>query len=195
MDQKYKFFVKRNAVIFSQNAETQENNPQLTKYWIDRLLLQEVEEDIVVEISDLRSFINQLRESILFIKAGGGFVVNERNELLMILRRGFWDLPKGKLDEGETIEECAIREVQEECGVSMLTISSAGYSTFHLFKDRGKTVIKESIWFKMRCTDHSKLTPQIKEDIVEARWVKLPVAQDLRQEAYPSIKQVIDHFS
>ena len=53
----------------------------------------------------------------LIIEAGGGMVFNPIGELLMMLRRGQWDMPKGKLDEGETIEACALREVEEETGI------------------------------------------------------------------------------
>jgi 8-oxo-dGTP pyrophosphatase MutT (NUDIX family) len=56
------------------------------------------------------------------IVAAGGLVFNENKELLMIYRRSKWDLPKGKLDEGETIEECAIREVEEETGVQQIIL-------------------------------------------------------------------------
>jgi 8-oxo-dGTP pyrophosphatase MutT (NUDIX family) len=195
MDQKYKFFIKQNAVIFRQNAEFQENNSQLTKYWIDRLIRQDLEEDIVVEVSDLRSFIAQVKSSLLFIKAGGGYVLNKRNELLMIFRRSYWDLPKGKLDAGETIEECAVREVQEECGISRLTITSGPFSTFHLYEERGKTVVKESIWFEMMCADEGELIPQTEEDIAEARWVSFPIPMELRSGAYESIREVLKHFA
>ena len=41
------------------------------------------------------------------IIAGGGIVENEERKILFQFRRGKWDLPKGKLEEGETIENCA----------------------------------------------------------------------------------------
>ena len=143
----------------------------------------------------MQSFISQVKSSLLFIKAGGGYVLNTRNELLMIFRRGYWDLPKGKLDAGETIEECAVREVQEECGVSHLTITSVPFSTFHLYEEKGKTVVKESIWFKMICADEGELIPQTEEDIAEARWVRFPLPIELRAGAYVSIREVLNHFA
>ena len=114
---------------------------------------------------------------------------------LMIFRRGFWDLPKGKLDKGETIEECAIREVEEECGISRLSIISGAFSTFHLYNEKGKTIVKESVWYKMRSTDKSELVPQTEEDILEARWVSTPVSSDLIDQAYLSIREVINYFA
>ena len=195
MSQKYKFFIKGNAVTFRQAAEFQEISSQLTKYWIDRLLNLDLSEDTMVEVSDLQSFMDEVKSALLFIKAGGGYVLNDRGDLLMIFRRGFWDLPKGKLDKGETIEECAIREVEEECGISRLSIISGAFSTFHLYNEKGKTIVKESVWYKMRSTDKSELVPQTEEDILEARWVATPVSSDLIDEAYLSIREVINYFA
>ena len=195
MNQKYKFFIKGNAVTFRQAAEFQEISSQLTKYWIDRLLNLDLSKDTVVEISDLQSFLDEVKSALLFIKAGGGYVLNDHGDLLMIFRRGFWDLPKGKLDKGETIEECAIREVEEECGISGLSIISEAFSTFHLYNEKGKTIVKESVWYKMRSTDKSELVPQTEEDILEARWVATPVSSDLIDEAYLSIREVINYFA
>ena len=173
----------------------QENKPQLTNYWIDRLKKMDLSEDTMVEVSDLRSFIDQVKFSLLFIKAGGGYVLNSQRELLMIYRRGFWDLPKGKLDEGETIEECAVREVEEECGISQLSTQSKPFSTFHLYEEKGKAVVKESVWFKMTCADDNELIPQTEEDILEARWVKTPIPKELNDGAYLSIREVLNHFA
>ena len=195
MSQKYKFFIKGNAVTFRQAAEFQEISSQLTKYWIDRLLNLDLSEDTMVEVSDLQSFMDEVKSALLFIKAGGGYVLNDRGDLLMIFRRGFWDLPKGKLDKGETIEECAIREVEEECGISRLSIISGAFSTFHLYNEKGKTIVKESVWYKMRSTDKSELVPQTEEDILEARWVATPVSSDLIDQAYLSIREVINYFA
>lgn len=149
----------------------------------------------MVEVSDLQSFMDEVKSALLFIKAGGGYVLNDRGDLLMIFRRGFWDLPKGKLDKGETIEECAIREVEEECGISRLSIISGAFSTFHLYNEKGKTIVKESVWYKMRSTDKSELVPQTEEDILEARWVSTPVSSDLIDQAYLSIREVINYFA
>ena len=69
------------------------------------------------------------------IIAAGGLVLNEKNELLMIFRRNKWDLPKGKLDEGESIEACALREVKEETGLQKLKLEKFIDITFHDYAD------------------------------------------------------------
>jgi 8-oxo-dGTP pyrophosphatase MutT (NUDIX family) len=104
------------------------------------------------------------------IQAGGGLVQNDENKLLVIFRRGKWDLPKGKLDKGETIEDCALREVAEECGVSGLQLIGLQSITYHIYKMQKEFVLKESFWFNMNCSDKSKLIPQIEEEIEICQW-------------------------
>src|SRR3982751_3416807 len=67
--------------------------------------------------ADLEALKKEFWKKFKIVKAGGGLVVNEENKILMIFRRGKWDLPKGKLDKGETLEQCAVREVEEETGL------------------------------------------------------------------------------
>ena len=80
----------------------------------------------------------------------------------MIFRNSKWDLPKGKLEVGENIQECAIREVEEECGISNLEIVSELSSTYHTYEMNGKAILKRTYWFKMNTNYDNKLLPQIK---------------------------------
>lgn len=126
------------------------------------------------------------------IKAGGGVVVNPEGEILMIFRRKCWDLPKGKLDKGETIEECALREVREECGVQNLALGQFICTTRHEYQERGTQIIKETSWFEMQGS--GKLTPQTEEDIESARWVVPSEVETLLKNSYPTIQEVIREF-
>ena len=107
------------------------------------------------------------------IVAGGGLVFNENDELLMIFRRGLWDLPKGKLDAGETIENCAVREIQEETGLQLVQLHQLIGVTEHLYFDKylSKNVIKQSHWYLMTTNSNQVLTPQTEEDITDIKWV------------------------
>src|SRR5664279_3017377 len=67
------------------------------------------------------------------VKAAGGLVKNKEGEVLLILRRGKWDLPKGKLDDGETLPECALREVTEETGLTKIDIVDEISTTYHTY--------------------------------------------------------------
>lgn len=130
----------------------------------------------------------------LIIEAGGGMVFNPIGELLMMLRRGQWDMPKGKLDEGETIEACALREVEEETGISNLKLCGKLQTTYHTYPFQGKTVLKPSHWYKMEYSGNEELVPQTEEDITELRWVDKVEAAELAQISFPSIREMIEKY-
>lgn len=128
------------------------------------------------------------------IIAGGGIVTNELGELLMIFRRGKWDLPKGKLDDGETIEACALREVREETGVQDLKIGDLLLVTQHEYFDKWvqADVIKETHWFRMFATGNPELIPQTEEDITAIEWTKISDVASRLSESYETIKAVLE---
>ena len=116
----------------------------------------------------------------MLIEAAGGLVYNLDNQLLMIFRNGKWDLPKGKLEVGEKIEQCAMREVEEECGISGLTITQQLQETYHTYEINGQKILKRTYWFKMKTSFKGNLVPQTKERITEAVWVdKEDIAEKL----------------
>lgn len=128
------------------------------------------------------------------IEAAGGMVFNPQGELLMMLRRGQWDMPKGKLDEGETVEACAIREVEEETGISNLMLCEKLQTTYHTYDFQGKTVLKPSHWYRMESTGSEDLVPQAEEDITELLWVDKLKATELAKTAFPSIREMIEKY-
>jgi len=105
------------------------------------------------------------------IEAAGGLVYNDTNQLLMIFRNGKWDLPKGKLEVGENIEQCAIREVEEECGISELLITQQLQETYHTYEINGQKILKRTYWFEIKSSFKGNLLPQTIEGITEAVWV------------------------
>ncbi len=127
------------------------------------------------------------------IIAGGGLVLNDTGELLMIYRRGKWDLPKGKLDEGETIEDCAVREVEEETGVTgikrgeLIAIGYHEYFDTYLQQD----AIKETHWYAMEVKGEQLLVPQTDEDITEIKWVKGEALEECLRDSYPNVVEVV----
>src|SRR3954468_8565891 len=105
------------------------------------------------------------------IVAGGGIVENDEKKILFQFRRGKWDLPKGKLDEGETIEECAVREVEEETGLRNIELGELVGVTNHHYTQDGESIDKETYWYAMKVFGEQQLVPQLTEDILELRWV------------------------
>lgn len=130
------------------------------------------------------------------IKAGGGLVWNEHEELLMIYRRNKWDLPKGKLDKGETIEECALREVKEETGLKDVTLGKFIGITQHQYFDKyvDTEVIKESYWYIMTASIREELVAQLEEDITDLRWVSKTDIPSLLENSFPSIQTIVKPY-
>lgn len=125
------------------------------------------------------------------VKAAGGLVLNQREELLLIYRRGHWDLPKGKLDEGESIEECALREVKEETGLENISAGKHIGTTVHNYHELGDQIRKETSWYMMYATGEQETIPQIEEDITEVRWVKRGDLAQYLENTYENIRQII----
>jgi 8-oxo-dGTP pyrophosphatase MutT (NUDIX family) len=147
----------------------------------------------VIHLESEAAYKDYIRDKII-IEAAGGLVFNEKNELLMIFRRGFWDLPKGKVDEGETLEQCAVREVQEETGLQNIKLGTFLTTTYHTYDLKGKTIIKPSHWFRMEIWDDEKLIPQTEEDITAIKFVTKEIAYSLLDEMYPTIKIIVEQY-
>ena len=125
------------------------------------------------------------------IEAAGGLVKNENGEYLFIFRNGKWDLPKGKREKGESTKSCAMREVEEECGVKGLDITKKIGSTFHTYYMEERAVLKQTYWFEMSCTQHTKLEPQLEEGITEVKWINKKDIEMVLENTYDSIKEVL----
>ena len=125
------------------------------------------------------------------VKAAGGFVLNENKEVLMMFRRGKWDLPKGKMDKKETFEECAIRETKEETGLKNITIISPLITTYHTYHEGTRYILKETKWFSMKVKGEQKLVPQAEEQITKLEWVGKNKLENYMQNTFPSVKDVL----
>ncbi|MBT3622263.1 MAG: NUDIX domain-containing protein [Flavobacteriales bacterium] len=128
-------------------------------------------------------------DKFTLIQAAGGLVYNYENQLLMIFRNGKWDLPKGKLEEGENIKECAIREVEEECGISGLSISRPLQDTYHVYELNAQKILKRTYWFEMKTDFKGNLTPQTEEGITKVCWVN---KEDIAQKLENSFGNIIE---
>ena len=125
------------------------------------------------------------------IKAAGGLVKNEQNEILFIFRRGKWDLPKGKNDGNEIPRDCAVREVKEETGLQKIKAGRKICTTYHTYTEFGKHILKETEWFEMKATSEQKLTPQHNEGIEKIVWVNEPDMNEKLKNSYLLISDVI----
>lgn len=124
------------------------------------------------------------------IHAAGGLVQNEDGSILMIFRNGYWDLPKGKQEPGEDIRTTAIREVEEECGISNLCCKDLICRTYHTYEMFGETCFKTTHWYAMQHTGQETLQPQTEEGITSLAWVAEKEIPDRLINTYPSIREV-----
>ena len=144
----------------------------------------------VILSNDLDTLRKLFWKRFQVVRAAGGLVANERGEVLFIYRRGYWDLPKGKIDDGESIEACALREIREETGLVDLRIIKPLCTTYHTYVYNGEDVLKESFWFMVQGRSSDALIPQTEEDIEEIIWADRDRVKDLLSSTYPSIRAV-----
>ena len=148
---------------------------------------------IMVHHNDVEQLLKDFESLFKILEAGGGVVANENQEILTMYRKGSWDLPKGKIDKGETKEAAAIREVQEETGLDVVELGDFLLETNHTYKNRkGKRIIKRTYWYKMT-TKEMDLTPQKEEAIELCEW--MPAADFLQKKPlYNTIREVMEAY-
>ena len=143
---------------------------------------------------DEKLIMKTLRAKLPVEKAGGGLVYNKDGDVLFIFRNGKWDLPKGGTEKNETIEETAMREVEEETGVTNLTLKKKIGETYHTYDEFGKHILKTTHWYYMVCPAAQNLVPQTEEDITETKWISTKDIKEPVANTYPSIKDILAKF-
>ena len=145
---------------------------------------------LVVEADDPDATFAQLISGLKVEVAAGGLVRNRRGRALLFWRRGAWDMPKGHQEPGETLPQCALREVEEETGLKNLTLGDPICTTYHTYHTKDRFVLKKSHWYKMTAADGQQVKVQTEEDIVKYRWCGPCRLKRLLKKAYPSIRDV-----
>jgi 8-oxo-dGTP pyrophosphatase MutT (NUDIX family) len=141
--------------------------------------------------SDVDAMLKAFKKKLVLILAAGGFVHTKDDHVLMIFRRGKWDLPKGKLDPGEELEACALREVQEETGINKIKSGGPLCTTYHTYHQFGKHILKESHWFVMKAEKQEHFLPQLDEDIEKCEWVSIDKLAPYLENTHASIIDVV----
>ncbi len=151
-------------------------------------------ENLYVFHTDIEELRDAFRQCFIPLNAAGGLVRNLRGEFLLIYRRGKWDLPKGKLEKGESFDSAAVREVQEECGIIDVSIENSLLSTYHAYNFKGGIALKKTAWFEMIHTGNEELMPQKEEDISEVKWVAADQLAPYLDQSYQTIRDVFTYF-
>ena len=145
-----------------------------------------------VQIKNPRDYFAAIKEKFRVIKAAGGLVKNGEGDYLFIFRLGKWDLPKGKVDPGESMKKAAVREVEEECGIKVDYLGQKIITSYHIYQMKGEVVLKKTNWYEMGVNKVPKLKPQYEEDITEAVWLPKNRFGKIRKNTYPLIAEVLD---
>lgn len=149
-------------------------------------------ENWLIQTEDPGFVFKQLHSTLQLIEAAGGLVKNTDGAFLFIHRRGKWDLPKGKIDDGELPDTAAIREVNEECGIAVDLLGSILTETYHIYQMHTKWVLKKTYWYEMQVDGIPHLSPQLEEDINEAVWLKKSELGQVKSNTYPLILDLLD---
>lgn len=129
------------------------------------------------------------------VQAAGGAVTDGHGRLLVIRRKGRLDLPKGKVEGGESIEQGAVREVMEECGLRRVELVRPLTRTWHVYERKGRRHLKRTDWFLMRASSRQRTEPQAAELIEEVMWFRRDDVRAMRHETYPSLRRVLNAWA
>lgn len=162
---------------------------------IKRIRANKTIDEYLIYCFDLGELWQSFTSLFMVIDAGGGIIRNKKGDLLFIFRKGKWDLPKGKIEPGETIADGAVREVKEECGLTEVTLGRLLTTTYHTYTQSNKRILKQSHWYEMDVPNGQKLVPQLEEDITEIRWIKPTKLAEVRTNTFRSVADLLDEFA
>lgn len=203
--QRYQVFIDEHSIFIGEDRksiqqfedifELYEPTPDdidLIVEWLSKE--KETTQHVFLNTSDPNSLWEKFQSRFKLIEAAGGLVKNSDKEILFIHRLGKWDLPKGKLEKGENPQEAAVREVEEECGISNLKLEAEVEPTYHMYFHKEKWVLKKTYWFNMYYAGKEKLIPQLEEAIEKAEWVKQSNLEKQLENTYSSLKKMIENI-
>jgi len=196
----YKVFIDHKPIIFVHKNDLSTGNLQFKSKKIKKLkelknLMVEAEIDKPLYLTSKRpeEEFKRLFAKYKFIEAAGG-IVQRKDSFLIIKRKGFWDIPKGKIEKDESIEVACVREIMEECGIDGHEIISPLVNTYHTMKWNGKKALKKTYWFMLSYNGPITTTPQLEEDITEVKWMSREELLSIRGNTFGSINDVLDAF-
>ena len=191
----YEVFVNNSLLILESDRSLPRKNrvPIGTKKELKKLLeeLGSKKKSVTcfVEVADANP-LKFLTSAIKEVIAAGGLVRNSKGQVLFIYRNDKWDLPKGKRESSETLEEAAIREVMEETGIGSLEIQYKLGKTYHIFKRKGEMRLKTTHWYEMTSEDSGPFSPQLEEGITDVVWLNQEQQEVALRNSYRNIRQL-----
>lgn len=184
----YKVFVNEKKLLLSKYPDSIEKNLRYEGFASLEIAFDLLQNTSCPELNVYGENIEELWEDFTHmfkvIEAAGGVVYNKNKEILFIKRLGKWDLPKGKIEKGESLEQAALREVEEETSLTELILEEFINNTFHIYTERnGERVLKTTYWFRMTYLGEKPAKPQIEEGITDVSWKN---NEQIKNEVFPS---------
>lgn len=206
MKQKYKIYINESPLWLLPEGEDEDlpksiikakyrGKPNSLLNYIDLLEKSKRHDGVVIVAENHKKLYKDFKSLFTFIKAGGGVVRNKSGKVLIMHRLGYWDLPKGKMDPGETIEVTAMREVTEEVGLHELELEYKVCETLHCYRTKSKRVLKKTNWYSMFTSNHKELALEYREHIEDAAWVDPKSFHKLKLKTYRSVEDTIRAYN
>jgi len=197
----YKVFINEKVICFTNNEENcKQLEHKFVLYFFSNidipfllpLLYGSDKKDVVIVLDNYELVFKEFQNYFKIIRTAGGIVTNNNNEKLFIYRLEKWDLPKGKIEVGEGIEDAAVREIEEECGITGLTIQNKIQDTYHVYSFKGQLILKQTYWFELTSSYDGVLIPQLEEDITKVEWLtSADIENKVLNNTYASIKELL----
>jgi len=198
MAQKYRIYINEKVILLTTTLPRQTDGyHQLDNQLLDlkniytQVLHHQSNRHFFILCDDCKAALKALAKSVIVVKAAGGLVKNTDKHHLFIYRNDKWDLPKGKLEEGEKKKEGAVREVEEECGIKINKAGKKILTTYHMYTLKNEVILKKTYWYDMNYKGQQQLKPQTEEGITEVRWADKDQIKELVTNTYPSIIEVL----
>ena len=187
----YKVFINEKKLSINNSPTTVEKNIRFEGFTTFEIVFDLLENTSTPEINiygeNAQEIWKEFSSMMKMIEAAGGIVINKDEKILFIYRLGKWDLPKGKLEPNEKLDEAALREVEEETGLKELVLENFVNTTFHIYKEKkdGKEIriLKATHWFKMKYIGNETPKPQIEEGITKVDWIDV---NHIKDEVFPN---------
>ncbi|QOW10313.1 NUDIX domain-containing protein [Kaistella flava (ex Peng et al. 2021)] len=196
----YKVFVNEKKLSISKYPEDFEKKLRYEGFATLEIAIDLLENTSCPELNiygdNLEDIWEDFTKMFKVIEAAGGVVSNQKEEILFIRRLGKWDLAKGKIEKGESLEQAALREIEEETGLKELILEDYLNTTFHIYTERnGEKILKTTYWFRISYVGNSAPIPQIEEGISEVSWKnEKQIIEEVLPMTFENIKLILKDF-
>jgi len=207
--QRYKIYINESPLILTQTSDLGDETaferslihalyrgkPKMLLNYIELLEKNKHHEGIIIQADNVDQLWRDFKSLYNYIKAGGGLVLNPFGKVLLIFRRGVWDLPKGKQDPGETLAQTAVREVCEETGLIDLELIERLNNGYHCYLMSKQRTLKRTRWYLMKTNSPDQLALQKEEGIQDAAWFDPREIPTLQMPMYNNIRDVLTRYN